>query len=310
MAKIMLLTPFWSGVGGAETFAHELHRQVIRKHSVWLCTTKWNKTWKGICWADSFLVIVYLLSTAFSFCRRHRIDTIHALGFSAGFVGVIMKKLFKVKLIVTPLALYNFDSKLLRYAVKYVLKHADTILVESYVSRANFINLCDANKIKIFTHWVDTSIFYPVRTDNKRLNVLFVGRDLKEKGSHIIECVEKLLKGVKFTYVKDAPFESLPKYYQMADVLVVPSLYAESPNRVVAEAASCGCVVVVSKRGALAEQVNGFGIAIEPTITKFKEVLYLLSIDREWVKKLRVATIKYASENLTEANAEVITKEY
>ena len=65
--------------------------------------------------------------------------------------------------------------------------------------------------------------------------------------------------GVDFVYVQNVPNKDLPSYFQMADILVVPSLYDESPNRVVAEGAACGCVIVTSDRGALAEQVKDFG---------------------------------------------------
>jgi len=61
---------------------------------------------------------------------------------------------------------------------------------------------------------------------------------------------------VDFEYAIDIPNEDMPGLFQVADVLVVPSLYAESPNRVVAEGAACGCVVITSNKGALPEQVR------------------------------------------------------
>jgi glycosyltransferase involved in cell wall biosynthesis len=307
----MILTPFAPpALGGAETFAMELSRVASKYHTVFFCTIHWGKLWKGINWMDSLRVISRLTLPALRMCRKRKIDTIHALGFNAGFIGAIIKKICKIQLIVTPLALYDFNNKFLNMMASWTLHHADVVFAESEISRHNLSQVTDLRKIKIFTHWVDTKKFYPVEHENKRLKVLFAGRKLKEKGAHIIKQIDQELQGVDFVYAENIPNEDMPKLFQMADVLVVPSLYAESPNRVVAEGAACGCVVVASKVGALAEQVNGFGIVIEPTKNKFKQVISNLDKDRKWLKTLRNETIAYAKAHLTETNAKEVVNEY
>jgi len=91
-----------------------------------------------------------------------RPDTVHALGFNAAFIGAVLKPFFKFKLIVTPLALYDFNDMTLRNLAIWVLKRADVIFVESEISRDNISSVCDPSKVRIFTHWVDTSKFYPI----------------------------------------------------------------------------------------------------------------------------------------------------
>jgi glycosyltransferase involved in cell wall biosynthesis len=172
------------------------------------------------------------------------------------------------------------------------------------------MTVCDVNKIKVFTHWVDTKRFTPKNHHNNIVKVLFVGRPISEKGYDIIKQVEKKLKDMRFIYAQDVPNENMPSYFQMADVLVVPSLYDESPNRVVAEGAACGCVVVTSNKGALPEQVKDFGFSIEPTVSEFTKTLSNLAHDRQWLSMLRQDTIEYAEKYLTEKNALKITREY
>lgn len=309
--KVIILTPFYGQIGGAETFADELFNAVSKHHIVWLCTIDWRGVWRGINWKDSFIVVWRLLWKAKNYFNHGRPDTVHALGFTATFVAAILKPIYKYKLICTPLALYDFDNKFLKWIVRWTLKRVDVVFAESYKSKKNLSQVTKRKKIKVFTHWVDTKKFKPGHyRRRKRLKVLFVGRAIWDKGAHIIQEVEEKLKRVKFVYVTNIPNNAMPKYYQMADILVVPSLYAESPNRVVAEGAACGCVVIVSRRGALPEQVKGLGVVVNPTVIGFKGIINYYDKRRGMLKLMRARTIKYARLNLTERNAQKIVREY
>jgi glycosyltransferase involved in cell wall biosynthesis len=308
--KVLILTPFTSQIGGAETFAEELYREANKRFDTYMCTIQWFRIWRGINWLHAFDAVRQLMIEAITYCLTIHPDTVHALGFNAAFVGAILKPIFKFKLVVTPLALYDFNNRFLAAMVRWTLKSADAILAESELSYDNLSQVASSLKIKVFTHWVDTDRFFPINRKNEMLKVLFAGRKLPEKGIHIIKQVEQELKGVDFLYAENVPNTDIPQFFQMADVLVVPSLYVESPNRVVSEGAASGCVVIVSNRGALPEQVRDFGFAVEPTADEFKKAIDVLDKDRMWLQLLRDDVIKYARENLTEKNAEIILGEY
>lgn len=309
--KVIILTPFYPPqIGGAETFAEELYRQAVKKYDARVCTLQWSKIWRGINWIDSVSVVYRLLIKTIRACNEFKPDTIHALGFNATFIAALLKPIFKYRLVSTVLALYDFSNPLLNILASWSMSRSDVIIAESELSKGNLMRIANANKIKVFTHWVDTARFFPVKRYNEKLRVLFAGRQIREKGIHIIKDVERELKGVDFLYAELIPNTDMPQYYQMADVLVVPSLYAESPNRVVAEGAACGCVVITSDRGALPEQVRDFGFSIKPDVEEFRKAIELLDKDRMWLQLLREDVILYARLNLTEQNAQNILGEY
>jgi len=138
---------------------------------------------------------------------------------------------------------------------------------------------------------------------------LFVGRPISVKGKQIIKETERLchFDGIKadFTYIENVPYHTLHAYYQNADILVVPSLYSEGFPRVVSEAASCGCIIAASDRGALPELVKPFGFVIEPTAKQFRNVICSLANDKQMTEALRRKTIMYAKEKFSSKNGEV-----
>ena len=167
--KVMILTPFYGQIGGAETFADELLWQVIKSsYPVWICTINYKGVWKGINWIKGFVVVFDLFLYALLDCFNYKPDTVHALGFNAAFVGAILKPFYKFKLIVTPLALYDFNNKLLYHLVRWTLKRTDIIFAESELSKENLSRVANKDKIKVFTHWVNTKKFYPIQIAEKQ----------------------------------------------------------------------------------------------------------------------------------------------
>jgi glycosyltransferase involved in cell wall biosynthesis len=63
---------------------------------------------------------------------------------------------------------------------------------------------------------------------------------------------------ITFTATHDA----IADYMRAADIVVMPSLVKEQYGRVAPEAMACGCVVVVSDRGALPELVGDAGVTV------------------------------------------------
>jgi len=275
--NILILTPFYSpNVGGAETFTDGLVKEVSKWHDVtvltfqpfqghvysyeerftkrgslkvkrlrWLISPK--GAWKGNTAINFFLVFPKMVLFAFLNLINKRFDIIHAQGLISGLVAVILKKMFRLRVLITLLALYNFKNwtGITAKLAKYILKNCDVIFVEGENGKDDLKEFgLDATRIRIFQHWCDTSMFRPPENrDKSKIRVLFVGRRFPEKGRHIIEAAERILNNPKyeFIYVENCEYKDLPKYYQMAHIVVVPSLYPEGFSRVVIEAASCGC---------------------------------------------------------------------
>jgi glycosyltransferase involved in cell wall biosynthesis len=310
--KILIITPFFYGTGGAETFVADLIAIMRRRYEVDVCTIQSKQQlWKGLNWARSLKTCLILALVAL-FRHGKGQEEVLCLGLNAALVGAILRVFRGWRFKVVILSIYGFrDRPFFSMIIRFILNQSDTIFTESLIEKSDLLDArVDPRKIKIFTHWADQERFFPIEHNNAHLKVLFVGRPIKEKGKHIIEAVEKELWEVDFEYVEDVKYENLPRHYQMADVLVVPSLYDESPNRVVAEGASCGCVVIVSDKGALPEQVRGFGIITKPTSDYFKYHIAILASDKKKLKLSREITIKYAQKHFTEKNALTITEEF
>jgi glycosyltransferase involved in cell wall biosynthesis len=339
--KILILTPFFSpNIGGAETFTDGLVKEAKKCHKITVLTfqpfnqrlpnymeedsvkiyrmnwwLKQSHAWKGVSLRNALSVIPQMVWSSIFLILRNRYDIIHAQGLLSGFVAVLLKKIFKVKAYVTLLALYEFNNwpRNIKYKIaRWVLKESNLIFVEGENGRFDISDWTFLlhHKIKEFNHWVDQSVFCPPEErSNDKIKVLFIGRPIPEKGRHIIEEAEKILNNPKydFTYVENIKKEDLPGVYQMADIVVVPSLYAEGFSLVVAEAASCGCAVITSNRGSLPEMVYGFGFPIEPTGEEFAINIKVIGDFLGWHYG---NTIRFAKDNFSSKNSEVFLESY
>lgn len=65
--------------------------------------------------------------------------------------------------------------------------------------------------------------------------------------------------------LKSIPNEDLPKYYQLSDVYLFPTLWKEGFGIVLAEAMHCGCYIIASDQGGVREVLgNGdYGVLVE-----------------------------------------------
>lgn len=308
--KVLILTPFFPPkIGGAESFALRLEVELSKNYDVDVCTLEWHKdhTWEGCNKWEGIKVIMRLMFKAFPMCWGKEYDKIYALGLNAGFVSIILKKIFKIKPTITLLALYNFGKRI--RITRWLFGHMDKIFTEGEIGKRNAIKMgAKKNKIIVYNHWVDTTKYFPIERKGK-FTILFVSRPIHIKGMHIIKAVEKLDDGkklnAKFVYANNVPLEDMPKLFQQADVLVVPSLYEEGFPLTIAEGANCGCVVVSSNCGSLPEMVDPFGFTIEPTVLNFRALLHALSKDKRRMKHLRRLTIQYAKDNFSSENVEV-----
>ena len=317
--KILIITPFNpAGIGGAETFTLQLLDAIEEHVDVDLLTCPpLKKAWDDPTFWDCFGMMMYLLPRAIWRTSRKRYDTVHCLGIIATSVGAVLKKLFRVKLIATTLAIYDvlMWPMFRRMVGASIMKHADMVFVEDHIGRMDMLRLHVPNqKIKEFMHWVNLERFKPGRPLSKKMQVLFIGRPIAKKGIDIIKEVERQFKERKlkvgFTYVENIPYKDLPNYYQRADVFVVPSKYEEGVARVVLEAAASGCAVVSSDVGSLQALVRPFGIAIPADAVAFKETLLDLYMNNILLQGHKQTSRAYAMQNFSAKNAEVFLENY
>lgn len=299
--KILIVTPFFKpNIGGAETFAEDLAKALSKKHTVHICTIKWTKPilWQGMDFIRSVYLIYKLFIPLLSMKSNYKYEHVYALGL----IPSLMCCILGIKFSTVILALYDFKKP---SWFRWFLSRADKVFVEGYVGEFDMLNLgIEKDKIVKFQHWCDQKRFFWKERNNVNMKVLFVGRPIFIKGKHIIEQCQKITKDIDYEFIENVPYEDLPKHYQMADVVVVPSLYSEGFSRVVIESASCGCALVTSNKGALPEMVGKFGKFIEPTPSNFAEVLTQLKKNRIGLEKIQMATVVYSLEHFGEKNAD------
>lgn len=302
MEKALIITPFFKpNRGGAETFAEDLAKGLSSKYIVHICTVKWTKPvlWQGINLKEGLKLAYKLAFPVFTMTRKAKYTKIYALGLIPSFLCFLMGLRFNSVI----LALYDFKKPNL---FTFFLNKAQKVFVEGNKGVDDMLNMgVRKEKLVKFQHWCDQSRFFYIPKNNETMKVLFIGRPIRIKGKHIIEACQLLTKGIDYEYIENVPYEDLPKHYQVADVVVVPSLYSEGFSRVVIEAASCGCALITSDKGALPELVKDFGRSIEPTPLKFAQTLFQLKRNRMALEKIQVATCLYAKENFNEKNANV-----
>jgi len=316
--KVLIIAPFHRGIGGAETYLMGLMEIASKRFDISLASlAKPPEAWQGtpiskvagICWE--------LLRDAWRY-RKLDIKTVDCHGLQAALVGVILGQYYKFKMCVTMLALYDFKDRpwWFRFACRWILNHADKIFVEGETGKQDLL-ACGVHEGKIikFMHWVDLDIYKPAPREHKGVRVLFVGRPIPIKGKHIIEEIERklfYLKDLTFTYVENVPHKDLVKYYQAADILVVPSQYSEGFPRVVFEAAACGCIIIANCSGALPELIKDFGLAAyyDKRIDIYSGLIKELYENRMALNIMQTRTRLYAEKFFTPKNAEVILNEY
>jgi glycosyltransferase involved in cell wall biosynthesis len=294
---------------------------------------------------DFLYLTPYLAILSVLFMLRHykSIDVVHAQGFNAALAGVILKKLFGVRLIVSTHAVYEIDpDSNTAVWIREILKNADKVLC---LSRASSLGLesfgLRKSKLDHFQYWIDLDIFRPMdkRSIREKLNleheftVLFVGRLIVKKGLRVLTEVARVLPEIRFIFIGVGPEEKylqaaaeayeniyflgkidnrkLWKYYNCADLFCIPSLYEEGFGRVVMEAAACGVPVVGSNKGGIPEALDeSVSVLIEPNFENLYREIKSLAEDRERYEFLRKNCRPYTLERFSESNVSTITKYY
>lgn len=379
MKNVLIITPFFlPNMGGAETYVFEL-TEYLRKNGFFVnvltyqpITTarvrgkfiekKENIFIRRFQWIGfnlfhklekrpfiNFLYLTpYLLLRSFVWMlfNSGRIDVIDAQGFNSAFVALVLKKVFRKKVVVSVMSLYDFKpedrvSKL----VKWILSHMDHVIVESDVSKKELISIgVSGTKITPYVEWLDLDLFKPY--DKKEMKkkfgfpdkftVLFVGRALEIKGIDLIIEAAKGLKDrpIHFVFISNAgplmgelekvseeyknvtfipgvPYTELPKYESAADLAVIPSKYSENSAITVLTAICCGTPVIASNKGAIPDLVTeDVSLVVEPVSKEFEKAVLRCYEDKRLYNKIQNNCRSYAQKNFSVNNASTISGVY
>lgn len=175
-----------------------------------------------------------------------------------------------------------------RMRANFVLKHVDLALAVSNFTKQEAMARTKLKRIIILYNAVDIEKFHPARTNEKREEMVItiasgLGDVIKLKGLDVFLKAAELLPNVEFIIlgltnenmlalqkmissgnVKLYGYmsqEELLNYYQKAKVYCQLS-YRESFGLATAEAMACGCVPVITDRGALPEVVGDVGFYV------------------------------------------------
>ena len=375
---VLILTPFFSpNIGGVETHLDNLVSSLDEKgYRIFVQTysplttenTSWKKSellgnniqinryrWFGknlFHKLESFPFLDFLYLTPYLFIRSllfmitnsKKIDVIHAQGLNAGAIGVILKLVFKKRLIISLHAIYtNIDSHgLIASLIRIILNSAHVTLGISNAVNSQFNQTSiKVSSLKKYRYWVDLKHFKPMNLKESRkkigvddrFTVLFVGRLIPIKGIKLLVEIAHELDQIQFLFIGAGPLESflknaskqnpniqflgnvqnydLPAYYNSADIFCIPSQYEEGLGRVVMESVACGIPVVGSNRGGISEALNKtISILLEPTHDNLKNAIKMLHLDNKQLKALKMDCRNYATMNYSEKNLDLITKYY
>ena len=192
----------------------------------------------------------------------------------------------------------------------YLLKNLDKLIfVSDWTKRQFFKNLPIKDSEKC-------SIIYPGTTllkkiSKKKNNIVFVGRLNNSKGYNIFKntiteildknkswscdivgddprCYEKIYHP-KIYYHGWLPYKKTLKIFEKSKIAVIPSTWDEPLGRTAIEAASRGCVSIISKRGGLVE-TNSHGLFLnhitrEELFNKLNKIINSSSLINFYIKK-------------------------
>lgn len=212
----------------------------------------------------------------------------------------------------------NLFSRVQGFLARRKLKKMDRILAVSKSTKEDLIRMgVDNDKIKLVYNGIDLKRFKPKEVKNKIFTVTYPSRISREKGQDVLINAVKDLKGVRTIivgYVSDHDYlrkleamkgnveivtnvPDIVKYYQIADVVVFPTLMTEGFGFTAAEAMACGKPVIASDYPAVREVVGEGGIIVKPgSSVELRKAIVKLKND----KRLRESLGKNGLESVRE----------
>ena len=199
--------------------------------------------------------------------KQYNIDIIHA---HYSFCGIMSSLAFTGKPIVT--SLMGSDVLSLGLFSLWIIKFFSKLCWAKTIVKSDqmFNKLANRNAL-ILPNGVNISKFYPddktkaqiqLHWDTRFLHILFASDPLREEKNYSLaeSAVSFLKRDLKQTIelhcLNAIPPDSVYKYYQAADVVLLTSKYEGSPN-VIKEAMACNCPIVSTDIGDVKEVTLG-----------------------------------------------------
>jgi glycosyltransferase involved in cell wall biosynthesis len=371
MDILILTIGFKPNTGGLETHLTDLTKELSKRFRILVVTlppisTKteakmvenegnlhiWRIPWfgKGVFYkllGSSVLEFFYLtppllVGLLIALIRYPEIKVIHAQGLSGIFIGGILGKLFRKRVIVSTHFVYHFKDNFFAKFSRFSFDLADRVLCVSLESKREMKELgLPDEKIGKCAYWIDLEVFKStekarakkiVNWKNK-FSVLFVGRLVKEKGIlELIEAVPLIPKNINLYIIGDGPLKTsvaeaankysnvhflgkvenalTPIYYSASDIVVMPS-YEETLGRVAMEALACSTPVIASAGGGVREVVNEtVGVLFEVRPEEIARAIIKLYSNPKLYSKLKNNSRKHIKKLYSKKNLYIFVKEY
>jgi len=213
------------------------------------------------------LLIIFEFLRSYLIIKKEKIEIIHAHWIlPQGFIGILLKKIFKLPILVTIHGsdLFPLKNRFFKSMQRFVIKNANFVTVNSPAARDELIKRFPeySHKIKTIPMGIDTNLFNrrnlrkPSRYSKNKL-LLFVGRLSDQKGlQYLIDSLQEVIRhypNVKLLIIGEGAYKkflidkSISKsvelnieflgplshkdisyYYNIADIFVMPSLSNET----------------------------------------------------------------------------------
>lgn len=289
---------------------------------------------------SNFILIPLLICkqffSAIKLIRKNKIDIINSHWLlPSGLIGAIIQKIWKRKNFVTvhAAALYLLERMFFgKYLARFIFKNSTKFFIVSNYGKNRFTKLLDYKNEdellqKVITIpmgvYCNRFLFEPEKKafDEKKFNILFLGRIVEKKGLiYAINAIEKLkdqkiifhvcgdgpLRKELEDYVKEKTLgeriifygqiseEIKLSYLNSVDVLLVPSIETVSGDKeglpvVILEALAAGLPIIASDIGGINDGVihNKTGILIPPKdINQIAKAINLLYVNQDLRKQM------------------------
>jgi len=322
----------------------EQHGNLTIRRFWWFGGNLFRKLEKAPALMALYIVPYFMLRLFFYMgLNMRKVEVIHVHGINMAMAGLIVGKLFHKRLVFQSHALYSFvPGSAFAKVTAFLLKRMDAVLTLCHASKAEFVKLgIPAEKIHVYRYWIDLNRFntvarasqHPHAFIDKPFTAFFVGRLIGIKGEDVVIELANRFPHIQFKiagggpnqqrvmnaaqrlpnleYAGLVPNSQLHAYYQVADVVLVPSQYPEGFGRVICEALACGTPVLASNIGGIPDAMdNTVGVLCELSVDSFAAALQRMSTDQAWYQTLKHNTRPYAEQQFSSANAAMIFSKY
>lgn len=295
---------------------------------------------------------LFLYTFFFLLLNFRKVEVIHSHGFASGLTSGLFGKIFKKRSVVSLHTIYKFSQRpnFARFAKK-ILNLNDHILAIAQACKDDLVKIgIPSSKITVYSYWVDTNCFKPVKQNEcrEKLNLppndfiaLFIGRFTPEK--QLKEALEsaRQAKEVSVLFIGQGPLgeevkksadnfsnikligkvenKNLPLYHNAADLLLLGPVDEDYFGKVTMEAMASGLPVLISdesyyfgKRKKIKPGILpvSCGFMVDLEAKIIAQKLSELAKNHDKLLLMRRACRDFAKKHFSEKNAQTIFETY